>query len=137
MSVLGAVLSLIGRIMLSLIFIYGGIWKFMDAEGVKTLLAAKGVTSYLPILVYGAGIVELFGGLALILGWKTRFAAFILAGFLVVVSVIVHNFWALEGKDMMEQMIHFFSNTAIFGGLLYVMVFGAGRISIDGSHKPV
>lgn len=128
--------KLLGRVGLSAIFIFAGIHKFMDYEGTAAYMASKHLTN-IPVLLYTAAIVEILGGLSVLLGWKTRWGALLLALFLIPTSYIFHDFWNLSDKaEMQEQMIHFFSNFAIFGGLLFVTASGPGVISIDGDTCP-
>lgn len=73
-----------------------------------------------------SALVEIGGGLALVLGYRTRFAAAVLAIFSFVAALFFHSNFADQ-----NQMIHFFKNVAIGGGLLQVSAFGAGRLSLD------
>lgn len=117
-------ITLIGRIFLGHIFLLAGFSKlgagyaatqgYMDAFGVPGAM--------LPLVI----LLEIGAGLALILGFKTRWAAAALAGFSVIAAAIFHTNFA----DQM-QMIMFMKNFAIAGGLLYVVAFGAGSLSID------
>lgn len=116
--------TLIGRILLAHIFILAGLSKlgagyagtqgYMDAMGVPGML--------LPLVI----LLELGGGLALAIGYKTRLAAWALAAFSIVAAVIFHN----NLSDQM-QMILFMKNLAIAGGLLILAEHGAGFYSLD------
>ena len=70
--------------------------------------------------------LELLGGIAIILGWQTRIIALALAAFTLVAALIFHN----NLGDQMQQIM-FMKNLAITGGLLFLVAFGAGRLSID------
>lgn len=117
-------LPISGRVLLALIFVMGGLGKigagyaptqgYMDAMGVPGML--------LPLVI----LLEIGGGLALILGWKTRIVSILLAGFTVIAALIFHNNFA----DQM-QMIMFMKNLAISGGLLILAANGAGAFSMD------
>ena len=76
-------------------------------------------------------MIELFGGLALLFGVGTRWAALALAVFTAVASFFFHNYWALPADQQMMQQLMFGKNIAIVGGLLAFVTFGAGRFSID------
>jgi putative oxidoreductase len=76
-------------------------------------------------------LVELGGGLALIVGWKARWAALLLAAFTVLASVVFHNFWTMTGDAAMNNMLFFYKNVAVIGGLLMVWALGPGRLSVD------
>jgi len=75
--------------------------------------------------------IELGAGLALILGFKARWAALALAVFIVVITPIFHNFWAVPAAQAMAQQINFEKNVSILGGMLIIVAFGPGRYSLD------
>ena len=79
--------------------------------------------------------VEVLVGLALLVGFKTRWAALILAFFTLLAAVFFHNFWAAPADQQMMQSINFYKNLAIVGGLLFVAVFGAGPLSMDNRQR--
>ncbi len=86
----------------------------MEAMGVSGAL--------LPLVI----LLEVGGGLALLVGWQTRWMAGALAGFSLTAAVIFHSNFA----DQMQMML-FMKNLAISGGLLLLVVHGAGRLSLD------
>jgi putative oxidoreductase len=89
----------------------------------------------LALMFVGAGIVlELVGGLALIVGWQTRWAALALAFFTLAASVIFHNFWAMPAEQQMVQQLMFMKNISVAGGMLVLAAFGAGAFSVDARH---
>jgi len=107
----------------------------MDYEGAAAYMAAKQLPM-IPLLLYASALVEIVGGLSLLLGYKTRWGAILLALYLIPVTYLFHDFWNVaEAEAMKEQMIHFFSNLAIFGGLLYVICCGAGGCSCDSKCR--
>jgi putative oxidoreductase len=121
----------VGRLLLALIFIISGFNKVMGWPGVVGAVEAKG----LPIpLLFGAGaiVAELGGGLLVALGFKARFGALVLIVFTIVTTVVFHNYWAFEGPDRQVQMINFMKNLSMTGGLLLVLAYGAGPLSVDG-----
>jgi putative oxidoreductase len=131
MSIPISFFMLLGRILISAIFILAGINKFIDYEGTAAYMASKNMP-LIPLFLYAAALVELFGGLSVLLGFKTRYGALALGLFLIPVSIVFHDFWNITAQvEKQEQMIHFFSNAAILGGLLYVICFAAGAFSID------
>lgn len=79
-----------------------------------------------PTLLVIATVVELLGGVLILLGIQVRFGALILALFLIPTTLLFHNFWDLEGKEMEIQMTMFLKNLAIFGGALAFLAFGKG-----------
>ena len=123
---------LVGRLLIAAIFVFSGFGKITGFEGTVGYIASKGLP--LPQLgAVAAIIVELGGGMLLILGWKTRWAAAAMMLFTLAAAVIFHNFWAVPADMAQNQMIHFMKNICMAGGLLYVVVFGSGPLSVDGS----
>jgi len=115
--------SLIARILLSHIFIMAGISKITGYAGTQGYMESIGVPGMLLPLVI---ILELGGGLALLVGWQTRLVSYAVAAFTVIAAVIFHSNLA----DQM-QMIMFMKNFAIAGGLLLLAEHGAGAFSLD------
>jgi len=119
------VLALTGRILIAAIFILSGASKLADPAGTIGYIASAGLP--LPQLAFaGAAAVELLGGLALVVGYRKRLVALVLAIFSILAALSFHS--ALADQN---QFIHFFKNIAMAGGLLQVVAFGGGRISLD------
>ena len=115
--------NLVGRILLGHIFLLAGLNKIAGYAATQGYMESMGVPgALLPLVI----LLEVGGGLAVILGWQTRLAAYALALFTVVAAVIFHSNLA----DQM-QMIMFMKNFAITGGLLILAVNGAGGLSLD------
>jgi len=122
---LSASASLAGRVLLSAIFVLSGIAKISAPAGMIGYIESVGLP--FPTLALAIAIlVEVVGGIALILGYRTRLVAAGLALFSVATALAFHN----ELADQ-SQFIHFFKNIAMAGGLLQVAAFGAGRFSLD------
>ncbi len=124
------VTPLVGRGLLSLIFLLSGFGKIADWSGTAAYMASKHMPA-VPFFLLGAILLEVGGGLALLAGFKARWAALALIFFLIPATLIFHNFWAYEGMEQKMQMINFLKNLAIMGGLLTVAAHGAGPISVD------
>ncbi|MCU6435705.1 DoxX family protein [Undibacterium sp. Jales W-56] len=125
---------LVGRLLISLIFVASGAGKIAGFEGTVGYIASKGLP--LPQLAAIAAIVvELGGGIAVILGWKARWAAAAMLVFTASAAVIFHNFWGVPADQAQNQMIHFMKNISMMGGLLLVIVNGSGALSLDGTGK--
>ena len=120
----------LGRVLIASLFIMGGIGKIMDFAGSVGYAAAFNVP-YPEVAIIIAIIVELGGGLLLLFGVWTRLAAFKIAGFLVVVTLIFHTNFTDP-----SQMIQFLKNAAIIGGLFYVSVYGAHRAALTKCDLP-
>src|SRR5258706_9567802 len=124
MSRYNAAFALGGRFLLAILFILSGVSKLGAPEATQAYIAKVGLP--LPVLAYvGAVVVELGGGLLLLVGYRTRTAALALALFTLVAALFFHN----QFGDR-NQFIHFMKNLAICGGLLQVCVFGSGSLSI-------
>ena len=118
----GAV-ELTGRILLALMFLMSGLSKIGGYAATAGYMAAMGVPgALLPLVI----LTEVGGALAIILGWKTRIAAFLLAGFSLLTGAMFHNNFADQ-----TQMIMFMKNLSIAGAFLMLVVNGAGRFSLD------
>lgn len=125
-------LPLCGRLLIAVLFLTSGIGKLVNWEGAVGYATAERMV-YPALLTGVAAAVELLFGLAIALGYYTRVAALALAVFLVPTTFIFHDFWGYEGMDRGMQMIHFFKNLAIIGGLLVLGSYGPGRVGVD--HK--
>ncbi len=121
---------LAGRILLSQIFIVSGFIKVGHWSGTAAMMASKGIPLVSASLLL-AILMELGGGLALVIGYRTRLVAWVLTLYLVLGTLLFHNFWAYQGADQQIQMINFLKNLAILGGLLRLASDGAGAISLD------
>jgi putative oxidoreductase len=120
-----ATLALVGRILLAATFILSGLGKLGAASATQGYIAAMGLPA--PLLAYiGAVVIEVGGGALLLAGYRTKLVAIVLAVFCVVTALVFHH--ALGDQN---QMIHFFKNLAMAGGLLQVAAFGAGSIAVD------
>lgn len=123
-------LSLIGRIFLAAIFVWSGWGKIGGFEGLVGQIASKGFP--VPQVFAAATIViEVGVSLMLVAGWKARWAALVLAAFTVIVTFFFHNFWAVPEAQKMMQQLQFTKNLGLIGGLLMVVAFGPGRLSVD------
>ena len=119
--------SPVGRVFIAMIFIMAGFNKIVGYAGTQGYMESVGVPGMLLPLVI---IVEVLGGLAVLVGWQTRVAAFALAGFSLVSAVLFHNNF---GDQM--QMIMFMKNIAIAGGLLFLVANGPGAFALDNRTR--
>jgi putative oxidoreductase len=135
MSTLCSLTLLLGRLCVSTLFILAGVGKLLDYEGTYQYMHSMGML-VIPFFLIGAAAVEIFGGLSLLLGFKTRIGATALLLFLIPVTVIFHNFWMVEDLAARQmQLVEFLKNLAIFGGLLYILSAGPGKISLDAGCR--
>lgn len=115
--------ELAGRVLLALMFLMSGLSKISGYSATAGYMAAMGVPGGLLPLVIAT---EVLGAVAIIVGWQTRIAAFMLSGFTLVAAALFHNNFADQ-----IQMIMFMKNVSIAGAFLLLVVHGAGRYSLD------
>lgn len=122
-------LAPLGRAAFAAIFISAAAGHF--SQQTIAYSAQQGVP--LPqLLVPLSGLISLAGGLSVLLGYRARLGAWLLVLFLVPVTLMMHNFWALS--DPMMAQLHqamFMKNVSMLGGALLIAYFGAGPISLD------
>ena len=115
--------ALVGRILVALIFLQSGVEKFVHYSGTLGYMTKAGLP-FPEVLLVASGVVETACAVALIVGWKARWAALVLVVWMIPVTLIFHN--PAAGQD---AMIHFMKNVAITGGLLLLFAFGPGALS--------
>ena len=111
------------RFFLAIMFFMSGLTKISQYAGTQGYMEAMGVPGFLLPLVI---LTEALGGLAIILGWKTKYVAFALAGFSVLSAILFHADFSNQA-----EMTNFMKNIAIAGGFLTLFVHGAGAYSLD------
>jgi putative oxidoreductase len=126
-SALLKISELAGRILLAVIFLLSGLTKIAGYTATAGYMSSMGVPSALLPLVIAT---EVLGSIAVIVGWKTRIAAFLLGGFSVLAGALFHNNFADQ-----IQMIMFMKDVAIAGGFALLVAHGAGPLSIDARHS--
>lgn len=119
--------TLVARVLLAHIFLLAGLSKISGFAGTQAYMESMGVPG---VLLPAVILLEIAGGLALILGWQTRLAAVGLAAFTVIAGILFHSNFADQ-----TQMILFMKNIAITGGLLLLAAHGPGRISVDARRS--
>ncbi len=121
--------TLIGRAAYTAIFIVGSVGHFSQPE--IQYAAQQGVP--LPsLLVPLSGLIALAGGLSVLIGYRARVGAWLLVLFLVPVTLMMHNFWAVTDPMMAQlQQAMFFKNVSLLGAALLIAQFGGGPLSLD------
>jgi len=129
----------IGRILMSAVFIVYGTLKFVD---VSSILNSAGTKRFMELIASGApaptwlgyliAAIELFGGLAILVGSKTRWVAWAFVVWVIIATALGHPFWTMEGAARAANQANFYKNLAIMGAYLLLAVTGAGRFSLDG-----
>jgi len=123
-------LLLLARIFLMLLFVIFGWQKLTGFSGTVAYMSSTGVPA--PELATVAGIViEFFVGIAILVGFYTRPLTLIIALYAIGTGFIGHHYWTMTGAEHAENMINFFKNVSIAGGLLALCAAGPGKYSFD------
>jgi putative oxidoreductase len=125
-------LNLIGRILIVALFLPAGLSKLTGIEGTLGYFASLGIPA--PAFAL-ATTIAIVGGIALLVGYKTRLVAIILALFTLAAAVTGHAFWAAPADAAFIAQLLFFKNIAVMGGLLVLASAGAGSFSIDSRKE--
>jgi putative oxidoreductase len=134
MKALRSLFMFLARLCIAAVFLWGGVGKWLYYDQTSAFMASKGIPM-VPLALIVASLVEVIGALCLIFGYRTRFGATILLLFLIPATALFHDFWNLAGAEQSLQLIQFFKNLAIFGGLLYIICNGAGGLACDACRK--
>ena len=132
------IVILLSRILMSAVFIVYGSMKFMD---VTSILNNPGTKRFMDLVASGAAAptwlgyliaaIELFGGLAILIGFKTRWVAWAFVVYVIIITALAHPFWTMEGAARAANQANFYKNLAIMGAYLLLAITGAGRYSVD------
>ena len=130
MSAVYGLFALIGRALIAGFFIKAGYDKILAPEGVQGMIDGLGFG--LPAeTVFAVIALEIVAPLLLLLGVWARLSALALAAFTIAASVLFHNFWAMALEQQFIQSLLFYKNVAVAGGLLMIVGFGAGPLSLQ------
>jgi putative oxidoreductase len=129
-------ITLIGRILFSLIFISSGIMgHLIGLSGTAAFAASQGLPMA-TFLVAASGIMEILGGLSILLGYKAKIGAWLIVIFLIPVTFTMHKFWAVtDPMQSQMQMAMFMKNIALIGAALMISHFGSGPLSLDSRSQ--
>jgi putative oxidoreductase len=122
---------LLGRLAIGALYVPSGFGKLTNPAGFAQYAPLKVLPGPLIAWAIVAALVEFFSSLAIVLGFKTRYAALLLGIFTLIAAFLAHAYWNADASAYMNQRLHFWKDIAIVGGLLFVFVRGAGPISID------
>jgi putative oxidoreductase len=132
------VVILLSRILMSAVFIVYGSMKFVD---VTSILNNPGTKRFMDLVASGAAAptwlgyliaaIELFGGLAILIGIKTRWIAWAFVVYVIIVTALAHPFWIMDGAARAANQANFYKNLAIMAAYLLLAITGAGRYSVD------
>jgi len=123
-------LALAGRILLASLFLLSGFDKLVGFDGTAGYIASRGLP--MPTVVAALTILlELGGGVLLVIGWMTRPLGLLFAGFTLLAALLFHAYWSVPEAARMGQYLSFWKNVSISGGMLLLAAFGPGRFSLD------
>jgi putative oxidoreductase len=123
---------LVGRVLIAAIFLNAGVRKLLGFAGTVGYFTKLGFPAP-ELFAVLAIVIEVGSSILLIIGWKTRWVAWLLALFVLIAALAAHRFWQFDAAQYANQMNHFMKNLAIIGGLLFVATFGPGSASVDKS----
>jgi putative oxidoreductase len=135
------IVTVLGRVLLSAIFLTSAAGKIMDVKGTVEYMESAGIPNA-NILIWAAVAAEIVGGLSILLGWYARLGALGLLVFLGVAAYYFHAFWKMPADTteaamaQKNQMAHFMKNVALMGAMLFVLANGAGPMSVDACCEP-
>ena len=123
------IILLVGRILIGWIFVRSGYGKIFDIPAYAATFPARGLPTF---LAYIAVPAEFFGGLALMFGFVTRYAAMVMVVFMLVATFSSHRYWDFaDAAARRAQDSNFYKNMAILGGIFFLFAGGVGRLSVD------
>lgn len=123
------IIELFGRILFSLIFLTSAIKHF---SGQTIQYAASQGVPFASVMVPASGIIAIIGALSIILSYKARAGGWLIILFLVPVTLMMHQFWAIDDPAMKQmQTGMFMKNISMLGGALLIAYFGSGPLSLD------
>jgi putative oxidoreductase len=127
----------IGRILISAVFIVFGFIQFTNIGNyiahpaiVKVAAMTGGILTPM-VIAYLVAAINLIGGILILAGYQTRWAAIVLIAFVVLTLVLVHTFWTMDGPARAANQAHFYKNLAHIAGLLFLINLGPGRCSLE------
>ncbi len=125
----------LARLLMVYIYLTSGIAKAMSWSGNVTYMERHHLPM-VPLLLAVATVIELGGSLCLILGWQARIAAFVMFVYTTILTLLLHDYWALPAEARGMQETHFRKNLAIMGGLLLLSWCGPGRWAVGHDRTP-
>jgi putative oxidoreductase len=122
-------MPLVGRILYSAIFVLAGLGHFSQSAVGEAVAHGVPLAS---ILVPISGVIAMLGGLSVAVGYRAKLGGWLIVLFLVPVTLMMHDFWAVKDPMMAQlQQIMFMKNMSMLGGALLISYFGAGPVSLD------
>ena len=126
------IIVLLARVLLVALFILSGCDKLTGYAGTVLYIASHGLP-FPGVAAAFAVVVELGLGLLVLVGWKARWAALVMAVFTLAAALLFHAYWSDTAAERMSDYVNFWKNMSIAGGFLMLFACGAGRYSLDRS----
>lgn len=134
MDLIQKAIYLTGRILMAMYFILPGVMKITGFDGTADYMAAHGMV-FIPFFLILTIVIQIGGGLCLAVGYRVQLVSFVLAGLVLVISLVMHNFWTMEaGLQKAHETQNFIKNMAIMAGLL-MLTAGHQTISLPYSDR--
>lgn len=134
MNAVSGLVALVGRILLALIFVLAGYKQIWTTTAMVATMASHGIP--LPdILAYGAIVLELVGGLMLMVGLYARWVAGAFCLYTFALALIFHAYWAAPAAAARVEHGFFFGHLSMVGGMLMIVALGAGSWSLDALRR--
>jgi putative oxidoreductase len=124
------IVALIGRCLVAVPFLVFGFTKIEQFHGIVGMMGSMKIPAPTVATVIII-IIEVLGGICLVLGFRARFWAWLMFLYLIPVTFMVHNYWTYAAPQRADEIVHFYKNIGIMGGLLMIAAFGAGSASVD------
>lgn len=136
-NALQGITTVVGRVMIATIYLMSAVGnKIPNFSDVAGYMAAEGVPAP-KIMLAGAIVFLVVGALLIMLGFKARLGAALLAVFLVLATYFFHDFWNFEGQEQQMQMIQFMKNLSLLGAMVFLIANGSGKFSLDRRVTPM
>lgn len=134
MSLRHPLIPFLGRLLITYVYITSGWSKVFGWSGNIQYMSTRHLP-FTPVLLAIAAVIEVGGSICLVTGFQARWAAFIMFGYTIVLTLLFHNYWSFTGMLRGAQETHFRKNLAIAGGLLALAHGGPGKWSIGADAK--
>jgi putative oxidoreductase len=127
----------VGRIAVPVVFIVFGFIQFSNiapyvaSPAVLKFVAVTGNVLSPTVVAYAVACIDLFGGVMVLVGFKTRWAALVLLAFTALTVLFAHPFWDMEGAARAANQVQALKNLSIMGAMLMIAAHGPGRFSVD------
>lgn len=128
-------LALIGRILISAIFIYEGADSILYMEKTRAMMIEYGLTWKTDTLLYGSIVLLVVGAIMLLIGYRIRFGVWLLLIYWLPLTFIVYSFWNDPAEMRRLNAILFMKNLAIAGGLIMIAAHGGGRYAVQRLYQ--